>query len=67
VAEQRTFRLPGAGLKCEVCATDLPNVYRTKPNEGFIMRERRCPKCGHKNQTFERVINTLRRRVCFEE
>ena len=67
MAEQRAFRLPGAGLKCEVCTTDLVKVYRTKPSEGFIMRERRCPKCGHKNQTFERVINTLRRRVRIEE
>jgi transcriptional regulator NrdR family protein len=62
VAEQRTFQLPGGGLKCEVCGEALPNVYRTRPSGGFILRERICPKCGEVNKTAERVINTQDRR-----
>ena len=58
MAEQRTFRLPGGGLKCEVCGESLPRVYRTRPSGGFILRERVCPECGKVNRTSERVIST---------
>ena len=63
VVEQRTFQLPGGGLKCGKCEAVLPRVSRTIKTPGFVTRERVCPQCGEVNTTAERVINTrLRRR-----
>ena len=56
VADFPEFKLPGSGLKCDSCDTVLPRVAHTRPTSGMIIRERRCPKCGHLNKTIERVI-----------
>ena len=56
VGEQREFKLPGSGLKCDNCGHSLPNVAHTRTTIGLIIRERRCPGCGQLNKTMERVI-----------
>ena len=61
MAEQRTFQLPGGGLKCGKCQAVLPRVSRTIKTPGFVTRERVCPQCGEVNTTSERVINTRSR------
>lgn len=52
------FNLPGYGLRCRKCDGVLPRAARTKTTDGFIIRERRCPNCGHLNVTDERVIHS---------
>ena len=59
------FRLPG--LKCGECNATLPRVTRTVKTEGFITRERICPKCGKINTTGERVMNVRTRFRKFSE
>ncbi len=59
--------LPVAGLRCIECGEILPSVDRTKTNEGFIARERRCLKCGTINDTDERVINARRVRTYVQQ
>lgn len=56
VGEHRTFQLPGGGLKCDACGSELPSVAHTRKTVGMIIRERRCPNCGELNKTMERVI-----------
>jgi transcriptional regulator NrdR family protein len=59
----RNVNLPGDGLKCDQCGGALPRVAHTRPTPGLIVRERRCPVCGHLNKTIERVIaGTAKRR-----
>ena len=62
--DRRVFRLPGTGLTCFDCGTVLPEVDRTIARDGFVMRDRLCPKCGVMNRTTERVIGarTIRSR-----
>ena len=54
--DREPFKLPGHGLVCKSCGTSLPEVNRTTTSDGFVMRERRCPKCGQVNVTDERVL-----------
>lgn len=56
MGEHREFQVPGGGLKCDDCGGPLPRVAHTRPTPGLIVRERRCPVCGHLNKTIERVI-----------
>lgn len=51
---EREFQLPG--LKCGNCGERLPTVRETEQVPGLIVRDRRCPGCGHSNKTVERVI-----------
>lgn len=62
--EPRTFTLPGTGLRCDNCNAVLTGVEDSRPTEGLIIRRRYC-KCGHVNETVERVIGShpLRRRM----
>ena len=62
MAEQRTFQVPGGGLKCGKCQAVLPRVSRTIKTPEFVMCERICLQCGEVNTTSERVINTRSRR-----
>jgi len=63
----KEFKLPGSGLKCEDCGTQLLGVYRTVKSLSFVMRERICPKCGTKNITSERVIASRNIRTTFSD
>ena len=62
--EPRTFVIPGVGLKCGNCGEVLSGVADTRSTEGLIIRRRYC-KCGHVNETIERVIGShpVRRRM----
>lgn len=62
--ERRVFQLPGmqSGLLCDRCKKPLGHVYRTKPSEGFKLREFICPHCQAINTTSERVIGSRERR-----
>lgn len=62
--EPRVFVVPGAGLKCQNCGETLGGVDQTIPTEGLIIRRRYC-KCGHVNETGERVFGShqVRRRM----
>lgn len=53
---ERDFQLPG--LKCGNCGERLPTVRETEQVPGLIVRDRRCPACGHSNKTAERVISS---------
>jgi hypothetical protein len=52
----RKFQLPG--LKCGNCGERLPTVLYSEQVPGLIVRDRRCPACGHSNKTAERVISS---------
>jgi hypothetical protein len=53
---EREFQLPG--LKCGNCGERLPTVLYSEQVPGLIVRDRRCPACGHSNKTAERVISS---------
>jgi hypothetical protein len=55
--EHRTFVVPGAGLKCSNCGEILDSVKHSRQTDGLIIRRRYC-KCGHVNETVERVIGS---------
>lgn len=54
--DRKTFDVPG--LKCGNCGERLPTVRETEQVPGLIVRDRRCPSCGHSNKTAERVISS---------
>lgn len=65
--ELRTFDLVDPGLRCGECSERLLKVFRTKASEGWITRERICPKCGSLNTTTERVVSTRSRSIRMNE
>jgi hypothetical protein len=60
-SQRRAVKLPGSGLKRELCEAELNRVKRTEPSGGFIRRVRVCPECGHRNRTSEWGVSHSRR------
>lgn len=55
----RKFKVTSKGFTCPTCAGPKPvrmvPVRTSRPMRGLIVRYRRCPKCGHKVKTEERL------------
>lgn len=52
--------VPPRGLVCPTCGGAQLRVYKTRrPSNGLIVRSRRCPTCGHRVATEERVARAL--------
>ncbi len=54
--DRKSFSVPG--LTCGNCGERLPTVLYSEQVPGLIVRDRRCPACGHSNKTAERVISS---------
>jgi transcriptional regulator NrdR family protein len=46
---------PNPGITCPQCGYKM-RVYRTRTLTGTVSRERICDRCGHREDTEERII-----------
>jgi hypothetical protein len=55
IVETPQKEIPDSGILCPDCRFKM-RVYRTKSLTGTVSRERICDRCGHREDTEERII-----------